>query len=302
MQHPVAFFIFNRPETTRRVFEEIRRARPSKLMVVADGPRLDRPSDADACTRARAVVETVDWPCDVEVDFAEFNLGCGRRLATGLDWVFGRNETAVVLEDDCLPHPTFFRFCDELLDRYASDERIMHVGGSNLWTGPWRTRWSYGFSRNIHVWGWASWRRAWRQYDVEIRLWDELRAGAWLEDLWGDRLLALDWRRILDRVARGEVDTWDYQWAFACQVQNGFGVVPAVNLVQNIGFDSMATHVSWRTPWTELPIAPMEFPLRHPPYVIADRRADRAAHWSKLAPSTLVARLLARLPQRRPRT
>ena len=166
---PVAMLIFNRPETTARVFERVREARPPKLLVVADGPRADRPGEAGRCREARAVVEAVDWPCELMTDYSEANLGCGERISSGLDWVFDSVEEAIVLEDDCLPHPSFFRFCEELLKRYRAEERVMHVSGDNFQSAgraggavgrllrlagrSWSP--SYYFSRYAHVWGWA---------------------------------------------------------------------------------------------------------------------------------------------------
>ncbi|MGC1799486.1 MAG: hypothetical protein WA701_03795, partial [Solirubrobacterales bacterium] len=182
---PVAMLIFNRPETTARVFERVREARPPKLLVVADGPRADRPGEAGRCREARAVVEAVDWPCELMTDYSEVNLGCGKRISSGLDWVFDSVEEAIVLEDDCLPHPSFFRFCEELLKRYRAEERVVHVSGDNFQSAgraggavgrllrlagrSWSP--SYYFSRYAHVWGWASWRRAWSDYDFEMTAW-----------------------------------------------------------------------------------------------------------------------------------
>src|SRR5712692_5523584 len=135
---PVALIIFNRPETTARVFAEIAKARPSRLLLVADGPRLDHPEDVEKCTATRAIVEQVDWPCEVLTNFSEANLGCKMRPVSGINWVFENVEEAIILEDDCLPHPSFFPFCQELLERYRDDQRVMMIGGTNL-LGEWRT-------------------------------------------------------------------------------------------------------------------------------------------------------------------
>ncbi len=170
MDTAVALLLFRRPEETARVFERIREARPSRLFLIADGPRPGNEEDARGCEEARAVVERVDWPCDVVRDFAEENLGLKRRIPSGLDRVFSEVEEAIVLEDDCLPHPSFFPYCAELLDRYRDDERIVHITGSQLLRIP-PAEASYHFSRYPHVWGWASWRRAWDLYDVDLADW-----------------------------------------------------------------------------------------------------------------------------------
>lgn len=171
LQTPVVFFIFDRPDTTARVFAEIARGKPPKLLLVADGPRPDHPGEAEKCAAARAVVEQVDWPCEALTDYAETNLGCRRRVSSGLDWVFATVEEAIILEDNCLPHPTFFRFCEELLERYRDDERVMRISGGNHKFGRKIGTDSYYFTRYAHVWGWASWRRAWRYYDVNMKSW-----------------------------------------------------------------------------------------------------------------------------------
>jgi hypothetical protein len=157
---PVAFLIFNRPDTTAKVFEAIRQAKPPKLLVVADGPRPDRPDDIEKCKAARGVVEQVDWDCEVLRNYSDVNLGCKKRVSSGLDWVFNTVEEEIILEDDCLPHPTFFRFCEELLDYYRHDERIMVISGDNFQFGRNCTEYSYYFSRYNHCWGWSTWRRS----------------------------------------------------------------------------------------------------------------------------------------------
>ncbi len=155
---PVALIIFNRPDTTERVFAEIAKARPPKLFIIADGPREDRPGEAERCASARAIVDRVDWNCEVQKNYSDVNLGCGARPATGISWVFDQVEEAIILEDDCIAHPTFFRFCDELLEKYRDDERIMHIAGNNFQFGNQRTSFSYFFSHHNICWGWASWR------------------------------------------------------------------------------------------------------------------------------------------------
>src|SRR5579871_4386735 len=162
---PVALIVFNRPDTTRQVFQEIRRVRPPVLLVVADGPRRDHPEDEQLCRETRAVAEEVDWPCQVLTEYSDVNLGCRHRPASGLDWVFSQVEEAIILEDDCVPHPSFFRFCSELLSRYRDDARIGTIAGTNVQGGRKRGGASYYFSKYPTIWGWASWRRAWALYD-----------------------------------------------------------------------------------------------------------------------------------------
>lgn len=272
---PVAFFIFNRPDTTELVFEAIRRAAPSRLLIVADGPRPDRPGEAEKCTAARAVVAGVDWPCQVSTNFSDENLGCGKRVSSGLEWVFQTVEEAVILEDDCLPEQSFFRFCEELLEKYRTDDRVMMISGDNLQRGAGRIRDSYYFSRYPHIWGWASWRRSWQRYEVEMKLWPQVRDEGGLQRLFPKRRLARYWQEIFDMVYRGEIDTWDYQFAFSCLIHGGLCIMPAVNLVSNIGFGADATHTKVADHLSKMPTLPMQFPLRHPSLVIRNVEADQ---------------------------
>jgi hypothetical protein len=177
METPIAFFIFNRPHLTQKVFDAIRQAQPKILLVVADGSRFDRADETELCAQTRAVIKQVDWDCQVLTNFSETNLGCKRRVSSGLNWVFETVEEAIILEDDCLPHPTFFPFCETLLDYYRHDSRIMNISGENFQFGRQRTQDSYYFSRYNHCWGWASWRRAWNNYDVEMQLWSVIKEG-----------------------------------------------------------------------------------------------------------------------------
>jgi len=278
LRSPVALLIFNRPELTERIFQAIAEARPRTLYVVGDGPRPDRPDEADRCQRARRVVERINWPCELVTNYAQTNLGCKRRVASGLTWVFEQAPEAIVLEDDCLPHPTFFRYCDELLERYREDERVTAICGANFQQGPQRMIGSYYFSRYLHVWGWAGWRRAWRHYDVELLRWPALREGGWLKDLLDLQDEADYWTAIFDAVHRGEIDTWDYQWLFASWVEGGLCILPRVNLISNLGFGSDATHTATANPFAALPVREMHFPLEHPPFLIRDADCDRSTY------------------------
>ena len=183
LKTPVAFIIFKRPEETQRVFAEIRKVKPPKLLVVADGPRPDKPGEDRQCAAARAIIEQVDWECEVLQNYADRNLGCRLRVSSGLDWVFDTVEEAIIIEDDCLPHPTFFRFAEELLERYRDDSRIMSISGQNVQFGRKRTDYSYYFSRYNHCWSWASWRRAWQYYDVEMKIWPKIRDSSFLKNI-----------------------------------------------------------------------------------------------------------------------
>jgi hypothetical protein len=275
LQTAIAMLIFNRPETTARVFGEVRRARPPTLLVVADGPRSDRPGELERCAAAREIVEAVDWDCELFTNYADVNLGCRSRISSGLDWVFETVEEAIVLEDDCLPHPSFFRFCEELLGRYRDEERVMHISGDNFQFGRRRGGASYYFSRYPHVWGWASWASAWRNYDVEIGKWSGAEdKDAYLEPF-ADPRERLFWRWAWDGASSGAIDTWDLQWVFAGITRGSLSINPNVNLVSNIGFGDRSTHPGEDDHVVDtLPVGEITFPLKHPNAIERDVEAD----------------------------
>ena len=275
LKTPVTIIIFNRPDTTQRVFEEIRKARPPVLLVVADGPRPGQPSDEEQCAQTRAIVDQVDWDCEIRKNYSDINLGCGERVSSGLDWVFNEVEEVIILEDDCLPHPTFFQFCEELLQKYRNDDRIGHLGGVNFQFGRRRGPCSYYFSRYSHIWGWASWRRAWKGYDPNLVSWPKLKKEKWLRDFLDDLSLVDYWTNIFDRVYQHQIDTWDYQWLFHCWTRNRLSIIPNTNLISNMGFGEDATHTVGKDKFHGMETKPVIFPLLHPSSIYRDTLADR---------------------------
>lgn len=269
---PIAFIIFNRPDLTRRVFAAIAEAKPKKLLVVADGPRF--PDEVEKCRQARSVIARVDWDCELLTNFSDINMGCKLRVSSGLDWVFSLVDEVIVLEDDCLPHPSFFPYCAELLGKYRDCENVTAITGCNFQDGQNKTPYSYFFSRYLHVWGWASWRRAWKHYDVEMRQWPSLRGTSWLGGIQADGVSNQYWTGIFDRVAAGEIDTWDYQWLFTSWILNGLAIQPCANLISNIGFGEEATHTQGVSIYADLPVAEVDFPLAHPPRIERNDAAD----------------------------
>lgn len=262
---PILFIVFNRPESTKRVFEQIRQARPAKLFVAADGPRKDRPAEAEICTLVRDIATNVDWPCDVTTLFRPDNLGCKWAVSGAIDWFFENVEQGIILEDDCIPVQSFFRYCDELLERYASDTSIAQICGSSFVPGA-AGDYSYYFTNYPDIWGWATWRRAWALADIHMSDWPSWRDRGGLKKVHG-RSPALNsiWHDIFEKTYAGEVDTWDFQWTFACWRQNLKSVKPSHMQIENIGFDQNATHTGCVVPdYVTAPIQ-LDFPLRHPP-------------------------------------
>lgn len=281
MISPVLFIIFNRPDTTAKVFEAIRQARPPRLYIAADGPRATRQGEAQHCAETRRIVEAVDWPCEVKTLFRTENLGCKMAVSGAITWFFDNEEQGVILEDDCLPDPTFFDYCDELLDRHKDDPRVMCISGDNFLPADVRrgVTDSYYYSAFVHIWGWASWRRAWKGYDVSMSKWSPRVGEQLLGKVFPDNApLRRIWTNTFTRTAAGEVGTWDYQWVFHCWMSGGLSCMPAHNLISNIGFDERATHTTESGhDHANLPTQPLAFPLKHPATVARHQQADR---WS----------------------
>jgi hypothetical protein len=271
---PVALIVFNRPSHTETVFKTIASARPKRLFILADGPRAGHPTDAKRCAQVRAVVQNVTWPCDVRTDFADDNMGPDRRTISGTNWVFSQVDEAIFLEDDTVPDHTFFRFCEEMLIRYRDDRRVMSVCGFNLLPGQ-ATRTSYFFSMLANPWGRAIWRRSWEGFDQDMRVWPEVRDQHLLSNIFPHRAHRRYWEAVLEHAYRRGSVTWDYRFMLTSWLQNGLSVVPARNLIRNIGFGPDATHTKVDVGGVgKLPSQGLDFPLRHPTSVMPDRGFD----------------------------
>jgi hypothetical protein len=276
LRTPVVLIIFKRPDTTQQVFEVIRQTQPKKLLVIADGPRSDREGEAEKCAQARAVINQVDWDCEVLTNYSEVNLGCGKRVSTGLDWVFEQVEEAIILEDDCVPHLTFFHFCEELLEQYRLDCRVFSISAQHLARDCDVNNYSYYFSRYQHSWGWATWRRAWKYFDFDMKHWPTVKEQKLLETILQNDRAENTWRNIFQKTYIKKIDTWDYQWMLTCWLQSGLSIHPKVNLVTNIGFGLDATHTSQGSEFAKLELEGIQFPLIHPPFILQDIQADKS--------------------------
>jgi hypothetical protein len=272
---PVLFLIFNRPDSTQVVFNEIRKVKPKQLFIAADGPRKNHQEDNVLCQKTRAIIDKVDWDCTVTTLFRNENLGCKYAVSSAIDWFFSNVEEGIILEDDCVPNQSFFPFCQELLEKYRDDARIMMISGNNFQFGRNRTQFSYYFSRYFHIWGWATWKRAWDHYDIKMELWPKIKKDGWLNDILQDTNAEKKWEMIFDDTYKNKINTWDYQWAFSCWIQGGLSILPNQNLVSNIGFDVMGTHTKGDSIFSKLPTKNIKFPLMHPYYVIRDLKSDK---------------------------
>ena len=271
---PVLFLIFNRPECTQVAFEAIRQQKPPYLYIAADGPRLHKDGEATLCELTReTVLNKIDWDCEVKTLFRETNLGCGKAVSQAITWFFEQVEEGIILVDDCLPNISFFYFCQEMLTRYRNAKEIMHIGGSNFQKKNFEHNYSYYFSNYIHIWGWATWRRAWQGYQLlPMKNANENLIG--LRHRFPNKIEREVWNKSLEQIIAQRIDTWDTQWVYHIYKSGGLGITPAKNLVSNIGFDHNATHTHAFNPLvSELPVYEI-IELIHPKKIKVLTKAD----------------------------
>lgn len=273
---PVLFLIFNRPDTTITVFNAIKEARPAKLYIAADGPRAERPGEDIRCKETLSIVENIDWDCEVKRLYRENNLGCKNAVSGAIDWFFENEEEGIILEDDCLPAKSFFYYCDTVLEKYRDDTRIRHITGSDMQRGKkWGEASTY-FANQTHVWGWATWKRVWKDYDKDLKIYQQDEVEEKLKQLFTDQFLIGDWTNIFRELKAGKIDTWDYQLALINYFNNGLSVNPNVNLISNIGFRADATHtLSPESPYSNMPLEEIS-EITYPKYILPEKDADYA--------------------------
>jgi len=271
---PVLLLLFNRPHVTRLVVEAVRQAKPQRLYVATDGPRKGNQEDVENCEQVRQIATAIDWDCNVKTLFRKENLGCKKAVSEAIDWFFEHETEGIILEDDCLPDQTFFKYCQELLEYYRHDNQIMVISGDNFQFGRKRGEFSYYFSRYNHCWGWATWRRAWKFYDVNMELWPYIRDNDYLVDILGNKKAAHYWKNQFEMAYNGKIDSWDYMWTFSCWCQNGLSILPNINLVSNIGYGGDGTHTKRGSKLANMKSEAFQFPIKHPPVIIKNLRAD----------------------------
>ncbi|MFC5413072.1 nucleotide-diphospho-sugar transferase [Larkinella bovis] len=261
METPILLIIFNRPDTTQRIFDIIRVVKPKYLFIAADGPRPDNPTDIEACRAARAIIEQVDWPCTVRTLFRTENRGCGQGPAEAITWFFDHVEEGIILEDDCLPTEDFFDFCTKMLTYYRGSPNISVISGTNLMLKWKSTRQPYLFCLTGPTWGWATWKRAWQYFDYNLTEWGNESN----RDIVKKLLREVEykyWGTIFDELYKcRRTDVWDYQWYLARLINCPISIVPSVNLVSNIGYGKGATHTIYKSAIIEMPIFSYRYDL-----------------------------------------
>ncbi len=274
---PVILIVFNRPEPTRQVFQAIAKARPARLLIIADGARSHKDGEAELCRQVREIVSQVDWPCEVSTNFSDENLGCDPRVISGLDWAFSLVDEAIILEDDCLADPTFFEFCSEMLERYRHDPRIAAISGTNDIQDKLQPPDSYFFSLLGANWGWATWKDRWAWHDRSLKSWPTIKHRNYLSQLFPKKAQRF-WEEIFDQCHQdGDLSPWDYRWVYTRIFNFRLTVVPHVNLIRNIGFGPDATHTFGRDSRRMPELRSLTFPLQHPPCIVWSQMADHLA-------------------------
>ena len=273
---PVLLIGFNRPDFMAAQIDVVRLASPAKLYLAVDGPRMDRPEEIDLCESVRKCIKLVDWPCEVKTLFRDENLGCRVGVSSAIDWFFENEESGIILEDDCRPSLQFLKFASEMLERYADNDKIGAINGFNHFNLQTDPRYSYHFSAHMDIWGWASWRRAWKFYDVEMKPYiDNLNA------IIDSSSMIPYMKRVKKEGALRAVEklsTWDFQFSIASMANGWLNIVPRERLVVNLGqFDELASHTGGYNYYAREfgTMGAIEFPLKHPEHLVCDDKADR---------------------------
>jgi len=277
METPVLIIVFNRPEPTKKVLAQLAKVKPKHVFIAADGHRPNVPGEQEICEQTRALKSIIDWDCHVSTLYRDDNLGCKKAVSGAIDWFFENVDAGIILEDDCVPSESFFKYCAEMLEMYKNDDRIMHVAGTNLHLGKQFTPNSYFFSQLTPVWGWATWKRAWKKYDRNLDSFPEALKNKDIFNLYNNNDAQVHLFNNLEKVYRNEIDTWDYQWEYTVRINNGLSVYPENNLIENIGFGIDAgvhtNYVDYRI--SQNKANEIKFPLSHPTLVVANAKADK---------------------------
>ncbi len=272
---PVLLFVYKRINNLEGICRLLKKIKVQSIYIVADGPKDSREKDVVANVRLE-LEKYIDWKCELHKNYADTNLGLKERFRTGIDWVFEHTDKAIFIEDDCVPDPSFFTFCDQLLEKYKDNERIVSIAGNNFQSANTRIKESYYYSRYPHVWGWATWKRVWDQYDSGISDWPKRRDSGWLKTVYPDQFFIRKfWTYIYDRLYAGQINTWDYQLTYLSQKLGGYNIIPRVNLVSNIGYGEDATNLKKKNLTIGVPTLPVPFPLVHPKVLEYNHVADR---------------------------
>lgn len=271
---PILLVIFNRPDKVKQLIDSLRKVKPTIVYVSADGPRKNVITDAARCANARTTINQIDWPCKVVTNFHEANTGSDFGPEKALNWFFDNVEEGIILEDDCIAHPDFFRFAQDMLSRYRNNEQIMLISGNNFQNGIIRGDGSYYFSKYPNTWGWASWKRAWKNYDTNTAGYDDFLKSGKINTICQSSAEKKFWLKFFNQIHTHKLEHWDIKWSFAVWNNDGIVIIPNVNLVKNIGFGLDATHTLNENEKTMVVNAVELGEIIHPKVIQVDREAD----------------------------
>lgn len=295
MNTAVLFLTFNRHDTTERVFAEIAKVQPPRLYITSDGPRESVSGEAEKVASVRNyLLSNITWDCEVKTLFREKNLGCKYAVSGAINWFFEHEEMGIILEDDCLPDQSFFPYCEELLEKYKDDKRIWHISGDNFQNGFKRGDGDYYFSKYNHIWGWATWRDRWAEYDVEMTTLEyNIQT---IKDIAYNNNEFKYWMKSFTAVQKAKINTWDYPYTFSMWLNNGLAVLPNVNLISNIGFGEDSTHTAdSNNPYANIPTQIVRTPLNHPTTIKIDKEADYKTYSEHYRPLNILKRITLKL-------
>lgn len=266
---PIAIIIYKRPNQTKKLLAVLKEAPISNLYVIAEGPK--NKTEEKICQQTRKLIDEIDWQCTIHKNYSSKNLGLRKRIVSGLNWVFKHTNQAIILEDDCIPNQDFFRFCEEMLDKYATHPRVMSVSGTSCGIS---SSDSYAFAKYPLCWGWATWKRAWRLFDLELLKWGGIKKPTWLAEKFPNPILRWYWKNIITLMTTGSINSWAYAWTFAHMVNDAVTIIPGSNLIENTGFDKDATHTK-HAPSLTFPVSQLTWPLAIPKSIIQDNTANK---------------------------
>lgn len=291
-QTPVVLIIYNRPDLVQKVMSSLRVVKPGKVYVIADGPK--NKSEKKLVKQTRDIIKEINWNCNIKKNYSNKNLGLRKRIVSGLNWVFKNEKQVIILEDDCIADPSFFSYCEKLLNKYKNNKKIMSISGNNFQFGKNQIEESYYFSRYFHSWGWATWKRAWKKYDDDMVDWPKLKKTNWLKKILDSKVAASYWKLIFNKTKNNEFDSWAYRWTYSHFLHNGLSIIPKINLVSNIGHGNKATHTKRKSKTIKHPTQSISFPLKHPVKIIRHKKADTTTEKNVYLTPTITVSLIFR--------
>ncbi len=292
----VLLLVFNRPNPTKEVFKAIRKAKPERLYIAADGPRIDKMGEDILCQEVRSIAMQVDWPCEIKTLFQKENLGCKKAVFTAISWFFDHEEEGIILEDDCVPGQSFFHFCQDTLLKYRDSSEIGIICGSYYHFDRFNHTESIYFTINPYIWGWATWKRVWKDFDVSMSNFSVQEAKSIVWKTYITRPARQYWFSSLKTTAEGKIDTWDYPFTWHLLSNGYLHVSPTKNLISNIGYGADATHTEEKVgSYSNMPRYNIDFPLTFPSSIYRNIKLDLAFEREAFKQRNLIERLARKI-------